>query len=70
MVMGEGRNPNTNHLVKLGEELKLRKKLIGEIIVQTKSSLANWSELARKHMLQKPISISSPMLSTALSDLL
>ena len=49
MVMGEGRNPEISHLVKLGQEAKLAKKLIDEIIDQTKSCLVGWKDLARKH---------------------
>jgi serine/threonine-protein kinase HipA len=49
MVMGEGRNPNISHLTKLGLGSKLSKKLIDEIIDQTKSSLANFTALAQHH---------------------
>ncbi len=53
MVMGEGRNPKTSHLVKLGQESKLTRKLIDEVIEQTKSSLAHWTGLAQKHNITK-----------------
>jgi len=53
MVMGEGRDPKTSHLVKLGQGSKLPKKLINEIIDQTKSSLAHWTDLAKKHNITK-----------------
>ncbi|PJJ80424.1 type II toxin-antitoxin system HipA family toxin [Mucilaginibacter auburnensis] len=49
MVMGEGRNPQTTHLVKLGQEVKLSKKLIDEIIEKTKNSLNKWPEIAVNH---------------------
>lgn len=49
MVMGEGRNPGVEHLIKLGLEAKLSKSRITEIIDQTQASLASWSFLARQH---------------------
>ncbi|WP_316846020.1 type II toxin-antitoxin system HipA family toxin [Pedobacter psychrodurus] len=49
MVMGEGRNPKTSHLIKLGQEAKLSKKLIDEIIEQTNRSLSQWGNLAKKY---------------------
>lgn len=49
MVMGEGRNPKISHLVKLGFDAKLSKKLIDEIIDQTKSALEQWTDLAKNH---------------------
>ncbi len=48
MVMGEGANPGIEHLRKLGEEAKLDKACVNEIIEQTQDALANWSELARE----------------------
>ncbi len=53
MVMGEGRSPKISHLVKLGVDAKLSKKLIEEIIGQTKSSLDRWTDLARNHHVTK-----------------
>jgi serine/threonine-protein kinase HipA len=47
MVMGEGRNPNTEHLLKLSKETKIKNQRIDTIIDQTKSSLAKWSTLAK-----------------------
>ena len=35
MVMGEGKNPRIDHLIKLGLEAKLSKNRITEIIEQT-----------------------------------
>jgi serine/threonine-protein kinase HipA len=49
MVMGEGRNPKISHLIKLGQDAKLSKKLIDEIIDQTMSSLGDWKDLAKNH---------------------
>ena len=53
MVMGEGRNPKISHLIKLGQEAKLGKKLIVEIIDQTKSSLDRWTDLAKNNHVTK-----------------
>ncbi len=49
MVMGEGRNPKAEHLIKLGEEAKIAKDRIYEIIDQTQASLAKWPELAKSY---------------------
>ncbi len=49
MVMGEGRNPKTDHLMKLGMDAKIDKDRIHEIIEQTKASLAKWPELAKQY---------------------
>jgi len=49
LVMGEGKNPSIKHLLKLGMEAKLSKKLIDEIIGQTQDALARWSLLAKNH---------------------
>jgi len=49
MVMGEGENPNVEHLIKLGEEASIAKDRIHEIIVKTTESLAKWSELAKHY---------------------
>lgn len=58
MVMGEGRNPKISHLIKLGQEAKLSKKLINEIIDQTASSLARWKDLAQNyHITKAPIGL-------------
>jgi serine/threonine-protein kinase HipA len=46
MIMGEGRNPSIDHLVKLGTKAKLTKIRINEIIDQTKTALASWEALA------------------------
>jgi serine/threonine-protein kinase HipA len=53
MVMGKGRNPTIGDLIKLGQEAKLPKKLIEEIINQTKNSLGHWVGLAQKYHVSK-----------------
>lgn len=49
MVMGEGKNPTEEHLVKLGNEAKIAKAHITEIIEQTKAALAKWDSLAEQY---------------------
>ncbi|MFN3996628.1 type II toxin-antitoxin system HipA family toxin [Algoriphagus sp.] len=49
MVMGEGKNPTLIHLVKLGSESKLPKKLIEGIIEETRTALNQWEPLAKNH---------------------
>jgi serine/threonine-protein kinase HipA len=49
MVMGEGRNPNTRHLLKLADEAKIKKDRALEIIDATKSSLSKWPALAKQY---------------------
>lgn len=49
MVMGEGRNPNTSHLLKLADEAKIKKDRVAEIIEATKSSLSKWPKLAKQY---------------------
>ncbi len=49
MVMGEGRSPNTSHLLKLADEAKIKKERAFEIIDTTRSSLSKWSALATQH---------------------
>jgi len=49
MVMGEGRHPDVDNLVKLGIDAKLSKHQIASIIDQTRSSLSAWSHLAKQH---------------------
>ncbi len=53
MIMGEGKKPSTQHLYKLGLEAKLSKKLIEEIIEQTKSALNKWKYLSKDYNVQK-----------------
>ena len=49
MVMGEGRNPSVDHLIKLGHEAKLSKARIAEIIDKTQTALASWKVLASEY---------------------
>lgn len=49
MVMGEGKNPSISHLMKLGLEAQLSKKLIEEVINQTRSALNEWESLAKRY---------------------
>ena len=49
LVMGEGKNPSVEHLVKLGYEARLSKARINEIIDQTQSALAKWETLAKEY---------------------
>lgn len=49
MVMGEGRNPNISHLLKLADEAKIKKDRAAEVIEATKSSLSKWPTLAKQY---------------------
>lgn len=49
MVMGEGKNPGAEHLIKLGLDAKLGQELINTIIDRTKYALGQWRVLARKY---------------------
>ncbi len=49
MVMGEGKNPSIEHLIKLGLDANLNQASIDTIIEQTKSALGSWKKLAKKH---------------------
>ncbi len=53
MVMGEGKNPSTQNLIKLGLEAKLSKNLIHEIIEQTRQALASWKALSKDYNITK-----------------
>ncbi len=48
-VMGEGRTPKAAHLLKLADEANIKKNCAIEIIEATKSSLAQWPQLAKNH---------------------
>jgi len=54
MVMGEGRNPGLDHLVKLGLEANLRQVSIEAIIEQTRSALGGWENLAKQYGVSVP----------------
>lgn len=47
MVMGEGKNISSKHLIKLGLEAKLSKEFIDDVFEQTHSALANWESLSK-----------------------
>ena len=47
MVMGEGKNISSKHLIKLGLEAKLSKEFINDVFEQTHSALANWESLSK-----------------------
>lgn len=49
MVMGEGKNPSTKHLLMLGAEAKLDRKRVDIIISQTKHALSRWKVLAKEY---------------------
>jgi serine/threonine-protein kinase HipA len=49
MVLGEGRNPKAEHLLKLSDEANIKKDRAVEIIEVTKSSLVKWPELAKQY---------------------
>lgn len=49
MVMGEGRNPNTSHLLNLADEANIKKERAIEIIDATRNSLAQWPTLAKQY---------------------
>lgn len=53
MVMGEGRNPNTDHLLKLAVEANIKEGRAAEIIDTTKASLAKWQKLAKQYGVSK-----------------
>lgn len=48
MVMGEGRNPGIEHLLKFAEANRIPKKHAKEIIDQCRGALANWKKLAKR----------------------
>ncbi len=49
MVMGEGKKPSKDNLIKLGLEAKLSKDIIDEILEQTRSALSKWTQLAGEY---------------------
>ena len=49
MVMGEGLNPNLEHLLKLAEVTKINITQAQEIIKSTRASLAKWPMLAKQY---------------------
>lgn len=53
MVTGEGKNPTIKHLVKLGLEAKLSKRLVESIIDQTRYALSQWERLSTEYGIDK-----------------
>ncbi|GAB4195032.1 MAG: type II toxin-antitoxin system HipA family toxin [Wenzhouxiangellaceae bacterium] len=49
MVMGEGRNPGAEHLLKLAKEAGIKKGHATEIIEATQDSLSKWPALAKEY---------------------
>jgi serine/threonine-protein kinase HipA len=47
MVMGMGRNPGHEHLLKLGKEAKLSENRMKDLIERVKTALAKWRHLAK-----------------------
>ncbi len=48
-VMGEGKNPSIEHLIRLGLEGELPRPRINDMIEQVKASLRQWRKLAKEH---------------------
>jgi serine/threonine-protein kinase HipA len=53
MVMGEGRNPGEQHLIKLGEIAGINKTLVLNTIKQTHAALNRWGSLAKEYGVSK-----------------
>ena len=53
MVMGEGKNPRTEHLEALGREAKIDQTHVIDIIDQTRTALNSWKTLAAKYGVSK-----------------
>ena len=49
MVMGEGRNPKIDDLIKLGQDAKLDRIFIQETIERTRSALSEWPQLSKEY---------------------
>lgn len=49
MVMGEGRRPSTEHLVRLGLEAKIDRADIDATLDRTRHALSQWKSLAKEH---------------------
>lgn len=48
-VMGEGRNPSVEHLLKLSKETNIKKQKAEDILDEIQSSLEHWTELAKRY---------------------
>lgn len=53
MLLGEGKNPDVEELIKLGKKIKLNKNSVSIIIQQTKDSLNQWETLAKEYGVRK-----------------
>ena len=53
LVMGEGRNPTVEHLLKLGETANFERGWMMEVITQTQAALAKWPQLASQYGISK-----------------
>lgn len=49
LVMGEGRNPGIEHLIRLGLEAELSRSRIDGIIERVRAALSQWRKLAKEH---------------------
>ncbi|MFY0686434.1 MAG: type II toxin-antitoxin system HipA family toxin [Cyclobacteriaceae bacterium] len=49
MVLGEGKKPTVDHLIKLGTNAKIDKKHVHEIIEKTRNALRQWTRLAKDY---------------------
>nr|MBI1229285.1 type II toxin-antitoxin system HipA family toxin [Cytophagales bacterium] len=52
-ILGEGKNPTTKHLKKLGLEAKLSSEFVGDVIEQTKQAIGKWKSLAAEFQIAK-----------------
>lgn len=52
-VMGEGKNPGTTQLIKLGQTAKLKPQRISQIIEKTQTALSCWKQLAKEYGVSK-----------------
>ena len=52
-VLGEGKNPSSEHLKALGKKANLDDKTIAGIIESTRHALSNWETLARQHRVNR-----------------
>ena len=48
-VMGEGRNPSVEHLLKLAKETNIKNQKAEDILEEIQSSLEHWTELAKRY---------------------
>jgi len=52
-VLGEGKDPSSEHLKALGKKANLDDKMIAGIIESTRHALSNWETLARQHRVNR-----------------